>query len=173
VPMSDLFGKAGMALLADVPLARAYELRVASLLDVIDAYDYEVEFFRRVIAEELDGARRLPGDPGDPRGGRHVRGDLCRRDRRRHALLQPSEAVLVGRVDAQASRVRRDRAARPHHQAGLVMRFVGRGQRFVATTEREIHVRSRATRARPKWRALCEGRRRGHRPALAQSFARV
>jgi transposase len=55
VPMSDLFGKTGMALLADVPLARAYELRVATLLDLIDAYDYEVEFFRRVIAEELDG----------------------------------------------------------------------------------------------------------------------
>ena len=53
VPMSDLFGKAGMALLAEVPLARAYRLRVASLLDLIDAYDYEIEFFRRVLAEEL------------------------------------------------------------------------------------------------------------------------
>jgi transposase len=41
-----------------VALARAYRLRVASLLDLIDAYDYEVEFFRRLIAEELDD------DPG-------------------------------------------------------------------------------------------------------------
>jgi transposase len=55
VPMADLFGKAGMALLADAPLARAYRLRVASLIDLIDAFDYEVEFFRRLIAEELDG----------------------------------------------------------------------------------------------------------------------
>ena len=54
VPMTDLFGKAGMALLAEVPLARAYRLRVASLLDLIDAYDYEIDFFRRLIAEELD-----------------------------------------------------------------------------------------------------------------------
>lgn len=53
VPMTDLFGKAGMQLLADAPLARAYRLRVASLLDLIDAYDYEVEMFRRLIAEEL------------------------------------------------------------------------------------------------------------------------
>jgi transposase len=54
-PVSDLFGKAGMALLADAPLARAYRLRVASLIDLIDAFDYEVEFLRRTIAEQLAG----------------------------------------------------------------------------------------------------------------------
>ena len=54
VPMTDLFGKAGMALLAEVDLARAYRLRVASLLDLIDAYDHEVEVFRRLIADECD-----------------------------------------------------------------------------------------------------------------------
>jgi transposase len=55
VPMSDLFGKAGMALLAEVPLGRAYRLRVSSLVELIDAFDYEVEAFRRMIAEQLDG----------------------------------------------------------------------------------------------------------------------
>jgi transposase len=55
VPVSDLFGRAGMQVLADAPLARAYRLRVSSLLDVIDAFDYEVEFFRRLIAEQLAG----------------------------------------------------------------------------------------------------------------------
>lgn len=55
VPMSDLFGTKGMQLLADVPLARAYRLRVASLIDVIDAFDYEVGFFTRLIAEEFAG----------------------------------------------------------------------------------------------------------------------
>ena len=55
VPMSDLFGKSGMALLAEADLARAYRLRVASLLDLIDAYDYEVERFRQLIAAELAG----------------------------------------------------------------------------------------------------------------------
>ena len=54
-PYSDVFGKAGMALLADAPLGRAYRLRVGSLIDLIDAFDYEVEFFRRLIAEQLAG----------------------------------------------------------------------------------------------------------------------
>jgi transposase len=55
VPMTDLFGAAGLALLADAPLERAYRLRVGSLLDLIDAFDYEVEFLRQAIAEELHG----------------------------------------------------------------------------------------------------------------------
>jgi transposase len=55
VPMSDLFGKAGMALLAEVSLARAYRLRVSSLLELIDGYDHEVAVFTRLISEELDG----------------------------------------------------------------------------------------------------------------------
>jgi transposase len=57
VPMSDLFGKAGMQLLAEVPLASAYRLRVSSLLDIIDAFDYEVEFVRAQIDDELRGHR--------------------------------------------------------------------------------------------------------------------
>jgi transposase len=67
VPMSDLFGTAGMALLAEVPLARAYRLRVTSLLDLIDAYDYEVAFFTRLITEELNdhvGYRAIQAIPG-------------------------------------------------------------------------------------------------------------
>jgi transposase len=67
VPMSDLFGKAGMALLAEAPLARAYRLRVSSLLELIDAFDLEVETFRRMIAEQLDdhvGYRAVQAIPG-------------------------------------------------------------------------------------------------------------
>jgi transposase len=67
VPMSDLFGKAGMDLLAQVPLARAYRLRVSSLLDLIDAFDHEIDTFRRVIAEQLDdhrGYRAIQVVPG-------------------------------------------------------------------------------------------------------------
>src|SRR5680860_1341801 len=44
-----------MELLSEVPLARAYRLRVSSLLDLIDAYDHEVAFFTRLVAEQLDG----------------------------------------------------------------------------------------------------------------------
>jgi len=53
VPMSDLFGKAGMALLADVKLATAYRMRVESLLELIDCYDHEVAFFTDAIAARL------------------------------------------------------------------------------------------------------------------------
>jgi transposase len=50
VPVSDLFGKAGTALLAEAPLARAYRLHVVSLLELIDAYDGEIAAFTRLIA---------------------------------------------------------------------------------------------------------------------------
>lgn len=55
VPVSDLFGRGGMALLAEAPLGRAYRLRVDSLLGLIDAMDGEVEQLRRLIADELAG----------------------------------------------------------------------------------------------------------------------
>jgi transposase len=54
VGVSDLFGKAGMELLAEALLGRAYRQRVTSLLDLIDAYDHEVATFTRLIAEQLD-----------------------------------------------------------------------------------------------------------------------
>ena len=58
VPMSDLFGTAGIALLAEVRLATAYRMRVESLLELIDAYDHEVGFFTDAIAARL---RHHPG----------------------------------------------------------------------------------------------------------------
>jgi transposase len=58
VPMSDLFGKAGQRLLADVRLATAYRMRVESLLELIDVYDHEVAFFTDAVATRL---RRNPG----------------------------------------------------------------------------------------------------------------
>lgn len=57
VPMSDLFGTAGMKLLADVKLATAYRMRVESLLELIDAYDHEVAFFTDAIAARLRAHR--------------------------------------------------------------------------------------------------------------------
>lgn len=58
VPMSDLFGKAGLQLLDDLRLATAYRMRVDSLLELIDAYDHEVYFFSDAIAARL---RHHPG----------------------------------------------------------------------------------------------------------------
>jgi transposase len=53
VSMSDLFGRQGMTLLAEVPLGRAYRLRVDSLVELIDAFDGGAERLRRLVADEL------------------------------------------------------------------------------------------------------------------------
>jgi hypothetical protein len=46
-----------MALLAEVPLGRAYRLRVDSLVELIDAFDGEAERLRRLVADELADRR--------------------------------------------------------------------------------------------------------------------
>lgn len=59
VRVSDLFGVRGRRRLAEVQptLDDAYRLRVESLVDLIDGFDYEVEFFNAAIAERLRGHR--------------------------------------------------------------------------------------------------------------------
>jgi transposase len=57
VPMTDLFGKAGLALLDQAPLGPVYRLRATSLLELIDVYDGEVDKLGRVIAARLAGDR--------------------------------------------------------------------------------------------------------------------
>jgi hypothetical protein len=68
VPMSDLFGNTGLELLAQVRLSPAYQLRVTSLVDLIEVYDGDVDRFRHY--RHPPGRRPwLPGDPGHPRRG--------------------------------------------------------------------------------------------------------
>jgi transposase len=57
VSMSDLFGRQGMALLAEVPLGRAYRLRVDSLVELIDA-SAEEAVTRLDRTSEIDNERR-------------------------------------------------------------------------------------------------------------------
>jgi transposase len=67
VNVSDLFGKAGLALLDQAQLRPAYRLRVASLLELIDAFDAEIEHLRRKVAHQLAGHRgyhAIQGIPG-------------------------------------------------------------------------------------------------------------
>jgi transposase len=58
VPMSDLFGVAGQALLNSLELDDAYAKRVASLRDLIAMFDREAQFF------EAEITRQLARDPG-------------------------------------------------------------------------------------------------------------
>ena len=53
VPMSDLFGVAGHALLDACPLGDAYATRVESLRDLIEVYDREIAMLSRRISAEL------------------------------------------------------------------------------------------------------------------------
>ena len=55
VPVSDLFGVAGQALLDEVPLAPAYTIRVESLRDLIEVYDREVAMADGEVRAALQG----------------------------------------------------------------------------------------------------------------------
>jgi transposase/transposase IS116/IS110/IS902 family protein len=54
---SDVFGRAGKAWLRSAPLDLVYRQRIDSLLELIDAYDGEVECFRAMVANRLAGHR--------------------------------------------------------------------------------------------------------------------
>jgi transposase len=67
VPMTDLFGKAGLALLTQTRLGAAYQLRVTSLLELIDAYDLEVDRLDRQVGARLTtnrGYKAIQAIPG-------------------------------------------------------------------------------------------------------------
>lgn len=67
VPMSDLFGLAGTALLDTAALAPAYRARVESLRDLIEGFDRQVQIFDRDLRRELaghPGYRAIQAIPG-------------------------------------------------------------------------------------------------------------
>ena len=53
VPMTDLFGVAGRALLGTTALGPVYATRVESLLELIEAFDTQIERFEREVEREL------------------------------------------------------------------------------------------------------------------------
>jgi transposase len=55
VPMSDLFGVAGVRLLDELHLGRAYALRIASLRRLLVAYDQEITMLGQEISTGLAG----------------------------------------------------------------------------------------------------------------------
>jgi transposase len=54
---SDLFGRTGTDWLRNAPLELVYRQRIDSLLELIDAYDGEIEVFRTMIANRFAGHR--------------------------------------------------------------------------------------------------------------------
>src|SRR3954466_7077901 len=55
--VSDVFGPTGMTWLRSVPLDVVYRQRIDSLLELIDAYDGEIDLFRQMIAHRFTGHR--------------------------------------------------------------------------------------------------------------------
>jgi transposase len=55
VPMTDLFGVAGNQLLDEVPLPRAFAIRIESLRDLIEVFDREVAMLSHEIELWLSG----------------------------------------------------------------------------------------------------------------------
>jgi len=53
VPMSDLFGVAGVDLLSGLDVAPAYRARIASLRTLISLYDFEIDTFTKMISARL------------------------------------------------------------------------------------------------------------------------
>ena len=76
-PCSDVFGVAGMAWLRTAPLDLAYRQRVLSLLELIEAYDAEVELFRDNDRPPVPGSSRVPGDPADQQSRTNLRREAC------------------------------------------------------------------------------------------------
>ncbi|MDA8385055.1 MAG: IS110 family transposase [Actinomycetota bacterium] len=67
VPMSDLFGVAGSELLDTLELADAYQARVESLRNLIDAYAYEIGSLDKMIYSQLadnTGYKAIQAIPG-------------------------------------------------------------------------------------------------------------
>ncbi len=67
VPMTDLFGVAGRALLDDCELGRAYATRVESLRDIIALFNREIAMLEGIVGRQLadhDGYRAIQAIPG-------------------------------------------------------------------------------------------------------------
>src|SRR4051794_7294790 len=55
--VSDVFGPTGQAWLRSAPLDLVYRQRIHSLLELIDAYDGEIDLFRQMITNRFTGHR--------------------------------------------------------------------------------------------------------------------
>ena len=128
VPMSDLFGVAGCELLDRLALPAPSRARINSAAPGHRAARVRD---RHVHPPGRGPARRRPGLPGGADAARRRPGAGCgvrRRDRRRVPVPESAPAGQLGRTDPQASRVGRQGAPRPDHQAGQPAGPLGRGR---------------------------------------------
>lgn len=134
VPMTDLFGVAGRKLLDEVPLGRAYAIRIESLCDLIEVHDHQIAMLDREVRTALDGhtgweaVQAIPG-VGPVLGAVFVAeiDDVTRFPSARHlcswAGLTPKHhesdtTVVRGRITKQGSRLVRWAAVEAAYKPG-------------------------------------------------------
>ena len=134
VPMTDLFGVAGRKLLDEVPLGRAYAIRVESLRDLIEVHNREIAMLDREVRTALEGhagwdaVQTIPG-VGPVLGAVFVAeiDDVTRFPTARHlcswAGLTPKHhesdtTVVRGRITKQGSRLVRWAAVEAAQKTG-------------------------------------------------------
>ncbi|MGH8895860.1 MAG: transposase [Egibacteraceae bacterium] len=164
VPMTDLFGKTGMQLLAEAPLGPVYRLRAASLPDLIDVYDGEVDKLGRVIAARLAVHRGCKAVQAIPGVGPVLAAVLVAEIGDVTRLVRPAQlccpAGLTPRHRESDLVVRRGHVTK---QGSRLVRSVrGRGRRAPAVGHQA--ARRPRTRRRPARQAHRQGRRRPQTP---------
>ena len=128
VTCSDIFGVGGTMWLDGLVLPQPYAGKVASLRTLAGQLTAEITVLEAAIAGLLahhDGYHAIRALPGI--GPVLARGDRGR-DRRHHPVRHPGAAVLVGRADPAAPRIRYQGQPRAHHQAGVSASAVGAGR---------------------------------------------
>jgi len=128
VPMSDLFGVAGAQLLAGCAWMRR-SMRGSSRCVVDRGTGFRDRTSSRSEQRGVGCPSGLTARSRPSTGSVRSRGDLRRRDRRRHSLSPSGAVVLVGGVGRHCTGSRIEGAPRSDHQAGQHVVAVGGGSR--------------------------------------------
>lgn len=171
VPMSDLFGVEGTALLDTLALPGPFRARLHSLRRLLEALDFEITLFEKITRARLvrdPGYRAVQQLPGI---GAVLAAVLVAEIGDVHRFAARAAGV-VGRADTAALRVRHHRAPGPGHQTGLAAGAVG-GHRIGADPAQDHPHRRlpRPDRHPPRQPQHRRGRRRPQttRPCLLRT----
>jgi hypothetical protein len=139
VTCTDIFGAWGSTWLDGLHLPQPYAGKVASLRQLVGWLSAEISLLDTVIADLLE----------------------------HHQVLLPRPAVLLGRADSPAPRVRPQGRPRAHHQAGLDDLAVGAGRGDSASAHRQPGPRDQGPHHRPPRQGGEEHRQDRRRPQAA------
>jgi transposase len=164
VPMTDLFGVGGTALLDRLDLPKPYPARITSLRRVMDTLDFEIDVFTRLARN------RLAKDPGYiavqtiPGIGPIFAAILVVEIGDVHRFATAPKLTCWAGLTPRPPRVRHHRAPRPDHQARQRPGPLGHGR--VRPTPASPHRPGHVPRE-DRRQAWAQHRGRGRRPPTA------